>query len=120
MILITGSEATGKRSFAEQLGYGKAQMSEDPGSCAPVVFHVERSVRTKEEAEHVLPLLLKKEVVIINEVGSGVIPAVKEDRIAREAAGRLGVLLAKEADTVIRMVCGIPVCLKGTMPETVR
>ena len=118
MILIIGSEASGKRTFAGKLGFTEEQMSEDAGSAAPVIYHAEHLALTKEEADRICPLLMEKEIVMINEVGSGVIPAVKEDRIAREAAGRLAVQLAGEADTVIRMVCGIPVCLKGILPET--
>ena len=38
-------------------------------------------------------------------------------RAAREAAGRLGCLLAQRADAVVRVFCGIPVYLKGA-PNT--
>ena len=34
-------------------------------------------------------------------------------RLGREAAGRLCVLLAKDAEAVVRMVCGIPTIIKG-------
>jgi len=52
-------------------------------------------------------------VVVCDEVGSGVIPLEKRDREAREATGRLCVLLAREAERVVRVVAGIPVVLKG-------
>ena len=41
------------------------------------------------------------------------IPLQKEDRLYREAVGRLCILLAKEAEQVIRLVCGIPQVIKG-------
>ncbi|MBS6323232.1 MAG: bifunctional adenosylcobinamide kinase/adenosylcobinamide-phosphate guanylyltransferase, partial [Clostridium sp.] len=46
-------------------------------------------------------------------VGSGVIPVERNVRLGREAAGRLCVLLAKDAEAVVRMVCGIPTIIKG-------
>ena len=57
--------------------------------------------------------LADKEVVICNEVGSGVIPVERNVRLGREAAGRLCVLLAQKAEAVVRMVCGIPTIIKG-------
>ena len=57
--------------------------------------------------------LSQKQVVIATEVGGGIVPATAEERAAREAAGRLSCLLAKKADTVIRVFCGIPTVLKG-------
>ena len=46
-----------------------------------------------------------------------VVPVDKNERAAREAAGRLGCLLAQRADAVVRVFCGIPVYLKGA-PNT--
>lgn len=55
-------------------------------------------------------------IVIINEIGSGIIPFEKEERLWREAVGRCGCILAKKADIVIRVMCGIPHFLKGEFP----
>ena len=113
MILIIGGEASGKRTYAEGLGYSREQMADAVLDDCPVLFHLERLVAEDwEHAEELLEPLLKKEVVICNEVGSGVIPANRPDRKAREATGRLCILLAREADSVVRMVCGIPMVLK--------
>lgn len=46
--------------------------------------------------------------VTINEVGGGVVPLEQSLREAREQAGRLSVLLAKDAEEVYRVFCGIP------------
>ena len=54
-------------------------------------------------------------VVIATEVGGGVVPVEPEAREAREAAGRLACLLAERADTVVRVFCGLPLVLKGTL-----
>ena len=56
--------------------------------------------------------LSRREVVIATEVGGGVVPVDAGERAAREAAGRLGILLAQRAEKVIRMFCGLPVILK--------
>ncbi|MBR2284135.1 MAG: bifunctional adenosylcobinamide kinase/adenosylcobinamide-phosphate guanylyltransferase [Ruminococcus sp.] len=55
-------------------------------------------------------------VVIMDEIGCGVIPLEKSERIWREAVGRCGCMLAERADIVIRMICGIPTVIKGELP----
>ena len=83
---------------------------------ATVVFHVEELVREGALARGVFEQLLSKQVLTCTEVGSGVIPLTWDDRQFRERAGSLSSSLAKEADCVVRMVCGIPVVLKGVLP----
>ena len=113
MVLILGGKGAGKRAYARALGYREDQISprlEDP---APVLCSLEELVREDpENALSLIPSLLKKEVVICCEVGSGVIPIAREDRFFREQTGRLCVSLAKEAKTVVRIVAGIPQILK--------
>ena len=46
-------------------------------------------------------------VVIANEVGAGVVPMTAEGRAFREAVGRALCVIAQQADTVTRCVCGI-------------
>lgn len=117
MLLIVGGEASGKRSFAESLGYTGADMADGVMDERPVLFHLERMVfENPEGADGLLPLLEGKEVVICCEVGSGVIPIERAERLGREATGRLCVLLAKKADCVVRMVSGIPMVIKGELP----
>jgi len=52
---------------------------------------------------------------LCSEVGSGIIPTDRTERIAREATGRLCVLLAQRASCVVRMVCGVPTVIKGDL-----
>lgn len=52
-------------------------------------------------------------IFICDEVGSGVVPVHPEERAWREAVGRVCCELAKEADTVVRVFCGLPMVLKG-------
>jgi len=117
MVLILGGFGAGKRSYARLLGYTDAQMNADPASDAPVLTALEETVRNDpESAEALLPLLRKKQLVLCCEVGSGVVPMEKRDRAYREAVGRLCCALAGEADSVVRIVAGIPQLLKGEWP----
>jgi len=110
MILVIGGYASGKRTYVkEAYGYTDGDLADGALDDRPVVYNAQDLAGT----EGLISELLKKEVVICNEVGCGVIPLSKQDRDAREAAGRLCVLLAKEAKRVVRVVCGLPVVLKG-------
>lgn len=54
-------------------------------------------------------------IVILNEIGCGIIPMDKNERIWRETVGTCGCILAEHASSVIRLVCGIPIALKGDL-----
>ena len=66
----------------------------------------------KKELEKLAEQLCRKEVVIATETGCGVVPIDAAEREAREAAGRLSILLAKRAQKVIRVWCGLPESLR--------
>lgn len=117
MLLIVGGEGSGKRTFAKTLGYTDNDMADAVLNERPVLYHLEQLVFTDPEStDELLPILEGKEVVICNEVGSGVIPANRAERAGREATGRLCVLLAQRADCVVRMVSGLPMTIKGELP----
>ena len=124
MIVVTGGVASGKKTFLEEYGIDltcvfdarDSQASAVSLADATVVFHVEELVREGALARGVFEQLLSKQVLTCTEVGSGVIPLTWDDRQFRERAGSLSFSLAKEADCVVRMVCGIPVVLKGVLP----
>ena len=52
-------------------------------------------------------------IIICDEIGSGIVPLKKEDRIYRETVGRMLCRAVKKADRVERIACGIGQCLKG-------
>ena len=117
MILIVGGEGSGKRSFARSLGWTDAEMADGVVDARPVIYHTEKLTMADPDSGAALYELLKtKEVVICNEVGSGIIPLDPKDRRGREETGRLCTRLAREAQCVVRMVCGIPTVLKGELP----
>jgi len=114
MILVIGPMAAGKREFVlAELGYAAQDLADGVLDGRPVICNVqELAFQDPEGAPALLPALAAKEVVVMNEVGSGIIPAERRQREAREAAGRLGVLLAREAERVYRVSCGIPQRIK--------
>ena len=98
MILIIGGRGAGKREFArETLG------------CDP-----KNTLSALHEREPLPPLeeLLGYEAVICDEVGCGVVPLERADRERREAIGRLCCDLAREAQSVYRLQCGLAMRLK--------
>ena len=50
--------------------------------------------------------------IVANETGAGIVPMDAAQRAFREAAGRALCVIAQNADTVIRVVCGIGVRIK--------
>lgn len=51
-------------------------------------------------------------IIITDEIGRGVVPVERKEREFREFTGRLQISLAKNADEVIRVTCGIGQKLK--------
>ena len=51
-------------------------------------------------------------ILVCDEVGGGIVPLKKEDRIYRETVGRALCCAVKKSDRVERVMCGIGQCLK--------
>ncbi len=115
MILIIGGLAAGKRAYAEHtLGFRTEDMADGLLDRRPVLYNLQALVRQDPGgAGDLLPHLLDKAVVICDEVGSGVVPTDREERLWREACGRLCISLAERAQRVVRVQCGLPQVLKG-------
>ncbi len=56
-------------------------------------------------------------IVVTNDVGSDAERYSAETRTYVEVLGRINAALADMADTVCELVCGIPIILKGALPE---
>ena len=64
--------------------------------------------------KNIVELLNKNDDIIIElrEVGAGIVPIDKVQRIYREMLGRISCEIAQKADEVYRIVCGIAIKLK--------
>lgn len=69
-------------------------------------MRVDRLTRAIEQSHHMI-------IVVSNDVGSGVVPEHRLARRFRDAVGRANQVMARSADEVIMMQCGIPVMIKG-------
>ena len=111
MIFVTGPLYAGKKTFlCRALGWTDEEFARK------AVRDVQDLARGEEDLTALADRLAGHEAVLATEVGAGVVPADPEERRARERAGRLGCLLAERADTVVRVVCGLPQFLKGQLP----
>ena len=110
MIFITGPLYSGKRNYAQGL---LGCTAEELKSRA--VWDVQELARERRDLEALAEELSRWEVVIAPETGGGVVPLDPAEREAREAAGRLSCLLAERAETVVRVFCGLPSVLKGSL-----
>lgn len=113
MILVIGARASGKLEYVKSLGYSDSDIANGVLDGRKVVYNLQNVVfRDPENAPNLLDELLQKEVVVCDEVGSGVIPLERSERLAREATGRLCIQLAKRASCVVRLVCGLATVIK--------
>jgi adenosyl cobinamide kinase/adenosyl cobinamide phosphate guanylyltransferase len=55
---------------------------------------------------------LKPKIIICNDISCGVVPVDSEMRLWRESVGRVLAILAKHADEVIRIFCGLGMKIK--------
>lgn len=111
MIFVTGPLFSGKREYIRNA----LRLSQEEFS-KKAVWDAEQLAAGASDLEQLTEDLSAREIVIASEVGGGVVPADPAERAAREAAGRLACLLARRADTVVRVVCGLPQVLKGELP----
>ena len=125
MILIIGGVHAGKTEFAKN--YFQLSEKEILDSSENKNFKNAKCIRNYhilikklcEEKQNPLAFterLLQENpdcMIIMNEIGCGIVPLEKSERIWREACGTCSCLLAKHAEKVIRIICGIPVVIKG-------
>lgn len=69
-------------------------------------------IRELHDAMHSSPTSI---IAVSNEVGSGVVPAFRSGRVYRDMLGQLNQEVAAIADTVVLMVAGIPLAVKGRL-----
>lgn len=117
MIFVTGPLYAGKEeTICRLLGWSHEDFLQN--RCVRDVENLAGDCKSREELVALADALSDRPVVIATEVGGGVVPMDAGQRQSREQAGRLACLLATRADTVVRVCCGIPQILKGTLEET--
>lgn len=115
MVVVVGGRASGKRTYAASLGYAEADMADGVLDERPVLLNLQDYIAACPDdllPEEIADALANKEVVSCCEIGNGVVPLDPGERAWREQVGRTLNILAERADSVVRMVCGIPVVLK--------
>lgn len=128
MTLITGGAYSGKTEFAIQKFNIKFTDIIDGAECSleqvftrPAIRNFHLLVkRFGNDGGAALTERIHQEnpdlIVITNDIGSGIIPMEKSDRIWREETGRACCTAAGFSDLVVRMCCGIPTAIKGELP----
>ena len=127
MILITGGAYQGKLAWAcrkwaldpagpEVWNGSEGMPSESDWSHIRVVNGLHQIIRNILDDEQALALLKEKllavpdasgRIVLTDELGCGLVPISAEERKWRETTGRFCEALAKEADEVYRVSCGL-------------
>ena len=127
MIMITGGAYQGKTEYAKQrFGFSDDEIL-NGGSCefeavfaakCVTEYHllIKRLLENNTDVQDFSRRLCRENphaVIIINEIGAGIIPLEKSERIWREETGRAGCIIAEKSAEVVRVICGIPVKIKG-------
>jgi adenosylcobinamide kinase/adenosylcobinamide-phosphate guanylyltransferase len=73
--------------------------------------------RRRDELVKALHQARQDVILVANEVGLSVVPEYELGRTFRDLAGWLNQAVAKEADTVVFVAAGLPLVLKGQLPE---
>ncbi len=127
MIMITGGAFQGKTEYAKQrFGFSDNDILNGESCDFEAVFTakcvteyhllVKRLIEKNIDVLEFTERLCRENpdtVIIISEIGSGIIPLEKSERIWREETGRAGCIIAENSVEVVRVICGIPVKIKG-------
>lgn len=123
MVLIVGGKAQGKLDYVKRvLGVSDEEIARDADAARTAkVFDgctrwVRMCLQAGEDPDVQMDELLEENpglVLIFDEVGCGVVPVDREERLWREKVGRMTCRLARQAERVERVLCGLPMTLKG-------
>lgn len=84
-------------------------------------FHLNMKqwIMQDKEYQNELELIMKNPswLIVSDEIGNGIVPMDKRNRRWREETGRALCTIAREADEVYRIYCGIPTKIKGSDVE---
>ena len=113
MVLFTGSLYSGRHEAAKAYAEAAGTKLSDLRVCEDAASFLTDDSSPERLGQIANELAANYDIIILyTEVGSGLVPVDEKERTAREAAGRLSILLADEADEVYRVFCGIAKKLK--------
>lgn len=113
MILVTGGMAQGKLDYAMS-ELGVTDYDDGVIGDTDCIYNLQKAVMNDDFDSRIDAYLMLHPhcVIICDEIGSGIVPLRREDREWREKTGRVCCKLAKQADAVYRVFCGIGMQLK--------
>lgn len=124
MVMITGGAYQGKTAYVtRKFGIAPEDIA-DGRSCDIASLSTARCISSYHELVRRLGAdctrfteeLCRRSsdaVIIIDEIGCGIVPMEKSERLWRENVGRCGCIIASHSEKVIRVICGIPAFIKG-------
>lgn len=112
MVLITGGFCSGKLEYAK-MNYDQEYIINDIHLLTKDMVNDGKNLNEIISEFDSIIEKNEKVVFICDEIGCGIVPMDKAERQWREDTGRLVCHLAEHADTVVRVVCGIPSIIKG-------
>lgn len=126
MWLISGGAFQGKLDYALNILRIDERVVVDGLTCSweellkmPVVNHfhlwIDRMLKEEQDVKALVEQILKANpgiVIIVDELGCGVVPMEAYDRNYREVTGRICCQLASAAQEVHRVICGIGTVIK--------
>ncbi len=107
IIMLTGGRSQGKTDFAKR-HFPEAELLDDYQ--LRVKQQLAAGQDPVEEAEKTMTALRQKSgsaVIIIEEMGCGIVPLSREVRMYRDSNGRVACRIAAEADEVYRVFAGM-------------
>ena len=111
MIFVTGGAYQGKKDFA--LKYFK---NYDIINNYHIIIKnlISENINLLEYTENIISEN-KDIIIIMDEIGCGIVPTDREERFWREMCGKCGCIIAEKADVVVRVTCGIGTAIKGEL-----
>lgn len=130
MYFITGGVYAGKTAYAAKQFDIRPEMITDGADCtfetamAAVCIKNYQQLIRRLLADGQQPFLFTQTlldknpdvIIMMNEIGCGIVPLEREERRWREQTGWCGCLIAERARAVVRLCCGCPSVLKGELP----
>ena len=128
MTLIIGGAYSGKNEYVQQHFNISQDDIIDGANCSAEQIYSCRAIKnfqlyvkrfSVENAASLAGKIYEQNcdiIIISNDIGSGIIPMEKSDRLWREETGKTCCAIAGMSDSVIRMCCGIPTAIKGELP----